>query len=280
MIDRLIAALIEEAPEDAARVLEARAPDEAAALLATLAREPAAALVPRLEAGFAARVLEALAPAEAAAIVEGLAPTAAALPLRRAAPEHTAAVLAESDAGFATQVRALLAAPSRTAAALMDPDAPSLPRDLTTAAALAAVRARPSRFKHYLYVVDRAGILVGVTRLLDLVAAAPEAQLDDVMRAPVVRIHADEVEAAVLAHPGWERFTSLPVVDRGERLVGVLRDDVVRPILARARSEQTGTPMSLALSLAELFWLGLTGVTEGVASVVGREVARPPEEPR
>jgi CBS domain-containing protein len=108
--------------------------------------------------------------------------------------------------------------------------------------------------------------------VLDLVAAEPETRLEDLMRTPVVRVHADDLEVAVVAHPGWASFASLPAVDRDERLVGVIRDDAVRPLQASARSGPGSAPVSLALSLAELFWLGLTGVTEGMARVVGREV--------
>lgn len=276
-IELLVEALVASYPADAARTLERLQPGEAAALLGELPPERATAVLARMEVAFAASLLEQL--AEPAEIVAGLPPADAAVLVRRTPAAFTASLLAACPSEFARAVGAVIVHPARSAGAMMDPHAPSLPRDLTAAAALAEIRARPAPFKHYVYVVDRGGVLIGVTRLLDLIAAAPELPLDELMRAPVARLHADELEVAVLAHPGWALYTSVPVVDRDERLIGVIRDDVVRAIQARARAAQQTRPVSLALSFAELFWFGLTGVTEGVANVVGREAAVAPAPP-
>lgn len=272
--ERLAEVLIAEHPDDAARALEQRPPAEVAALLGELETDPAAGVLAQLDATSAAAALEALEADDAAALLTTLAPGHAANMLRRMPAATTAAILAACPPGFSSAVRAVIAHPARSAGAMMDPHAPSLPRDLAVATALAAIRERPERFKHYIYLVDRAQVLVGVARLIDLVAAPPERLLEDVMRSPVARIVASDLEPAVLAHPGWQRYTSLPVVDHDNRLVGVIRDDVVRSLAQRTRSTRGEEPISLAVSLAELFWLGLAGVTEGVASVVGRETER------
>lgn len=277
-IDLLVEALVETHPGEAARVLEGFPADHAAAVLREIRDDRATAVLGHMEAAHAAAALDQLEVEPAAAIVAGLPSTSAAVLLRRTATETTDAVLAACPPTFATSVRAVIGHPSRTAGALMDPETPSLPRDLTAEAALAKIREHPNRFKHYLYVVDRDGVLVGVTRLLDIVAAAPATLLEDVMRRNVARLHSEDLEVAVVAHPGWESWTSLPVVDAGDRLVGVIRDDLVRSLRQRARAAKTDAPLSLALSLAELFWLGLAGVTEGVANVVGRETAQQPDE--
>lgn len=273
-IDRLALALVDTHPIDAARTLERLEPRAAAAFLRELEPASGAVVLARMDATFVAALLEELG-AEGATLVAALPATDAAALLRRTSPPITEAVLAACPAPFAAAVSAVIAQPVWSAGALMDPLAPSLPRDLTAADALAKIRDLPERFKHYIYIVDREGVLVGVVRLLDLVAAKPEAVVDDLMRTPVARLHADEPEVAALAHPGWASYTSLPVVDGKQRLVGVIRDDVVRSVRERLGAARRGAPVSLALSLAELFWLGLAGVTEGVASVVGREAAKP-----
>lgn len=271
-LDRLALALVETQPIDAARTLERLEPRAAAALLRELEPAPGAVVLARMDAAFAAAALEELG-ADGAELVAALPATDAAALLRRTSATTTEAVLTACPRPFAAAVSAVIAQPVRSAGALMDPLAPSLPRDLTAADALAKIRDQPARFKHYIYIVDREGVLVGVVRLLDLVAAKPEAKLDDLMRTPVARLQADELEIAALAHPGRASYTSLPVVDGEQRLIGVIRDDIVRSVRERVGAAQSGAPVSLALSLAELFWLGLAGVTEGVASVVGREAA-------
>lgn len=254
--------------DHAARVLEREAPDGVAALLIELELADAAALLDRFDAGFAAAVLEAMTPAIAADHLAGLEPAAAAAVLRQAAPAAADAVLAAIPPEHASAIRAVLAHPARSAAALMDAKPPAMPRDRTAGEALAVIRAHPGRYGHYIYVVARDGELVGVLRLIDVVAAAPEARLDALMVSPVVRLLADDPEAAVLAHPGWARYAQLPVVEANERLVGVIRDDDVRAMRRREPSEAADPSTTLALSIAELFWIGMIGVADGVANVV------------
>ena len=278
--DRVVVALVERHPDDAARVLEQATAADAAVVLDGLEPALAAGLLVRMDAAAAAAMLDALDAGDAAEILAALAPAEATALLRRADASTQAAVLAACPPGLATAVRTALAHDAGTAGALMDPHAPSMPRDLTCGEALAVIRERPRRYRHYIYVVERGGALVGALRPLDLIGAPPETRLDDVMRTPVVRVRATEPEAAVLAHPGWGSFTSLPVVDGDERLVGVIRDDAARELAARAGAGSEGSPISLAMSLAELLWLGLVGMTEGLAAVVGREVREPPERRR
>lgn len=272
--DRLVDAMIEEHPEDAARALEQLAPVQIAALLAELEPEAAARVLGRVDVELGAATVAALAVDDGAAILAVLAPEHAANILRRVPSTTADPILAACPPGFGQAVRVVIAHPARSAGALMDPHAPSLPRDLRVDTALAAIRERPDRFKHYIYIVDRAHVLVGVARLIDLVASPADRLLEDLMHASVARIHANDLEQAVLAHPGWQRYLSLPVVDPAGRLVGVIRDDKVRSLAERTRYERGAEPVALAVSLAELFWLGLAGVTEGVASVVGREAER------
>ncbi|MBA3394819.1 MAG: CBS domain-containing protein [Deltaproteobacteria bacterium] len=281
-VDSLALALVETHPVDAARALERLAPAPAAALLRELEPALAAVVVAHAEAGFVTSLFVEL-DAEAGPIVAELPSSIAAALLRRVPVATADAVLSACPPRFSTAVRGVISQPIRTAGALMDPHAPSLPRDVAAADALARIRQHPDRFSHYVYVVDRGGVLVGVTRLVDVIAAPPELLLEDLMRTPVARLRTDDLEVAALAHPGWTMYAALPVVDRDDRLVGVIRDDVVRSILQRTRVSRSETSVSLALSLAELFWLGLSGVTEGVASVVGREAkvaeATPPKDP-
>jgi RNase P/RNase MRP subunit p29 len=68
-------------------------------------------------------------------------------------------------------------------------------------------------------------------------------------------------EAAITAHPAWERVHALPVVD-GRRFVGVLRYKVMRRLerglAVRTPDEQAATTRA---ALAELFGLSVAGLT-------------------
>jgi magnesium transporter len=78
---------------------------------------------------------------------------------------------------------------------------------------------------YYLYVTDRAGVLLGVVGLRDLVVALPETTIEALMDPNVVSVPvlADQEHCArTLSRYG---FLVLPVVDDRNRLVGVITAD-------------------------------------------------------
>jgi CBS domain-containing protein len=119
----------------------------------------------------------------------------------------------------------------------------------------------------YLYLIERGGKLAGVVDPLDLLGAAPEMPLAGIMSPALEWLGVADARSRVLAHGGWRELRALPVVDEDHRLVGV----VAREIVSRLQNEvgQGKHPVSLTLSLAELFWIGVAGMTEGFAKVTG-----------
>ncbi|WP_372662939.1 hypothetical protein, partial [Hydrogenophaga sp.] len=70
---------------------------------------------------------------------------------------------------------------------------------------------------------------------------APQAtSLSSLMRSPGAVLMAHAALAGTASHPGWEQASALPVVEPGERLVGVMTRD------ALARALRRSLPMPLA----------------------------------
>jgi hypothetical protein len=82
--------------------------------------------------------------------------------------------------------------------------------------------------------------------------------------------------AAILAHPGWRRFHALPVVDRDAVLLGAIRYQTFRGLEDAARDQsRRADAVTTVFALGELYWLGLSGLLDGLSSVVKRRT--PPD---
>jgi magnesium transporter len=209
-------------------------------------------------------------PAGAAAIVDRLPTDVAAGLLRRMTDENRTDLLSRLSAGEAGVLRRVLAYPPECAGAFMDPRALAVPDDVTVAEALARIRRAPQHLLYYVYVVDRDCRLAGVLDLRELMLARPGQLLADAMHRPVVSVPAAATRTALVAHPAWRDFHALPVVDRDATFVGAVRYQTLRALEDAAGQRAAGRDaVAAAFALGELYWLGLTGVLEGVASAIG-----------
>lgn len=242
----------ERHPEAAAAALEGLPPEDIAATLAALEEAAAVALVRRLPRPSAARALERLPPGRAAAILERL-------PLRDAvdiAARLTDAARAACLAGLPPRRAAALGQGlerlADTLAEVMEVDVLSLREDATVAQALEALAQAYEDPGCHLHVTDAAGRLLGVLSLRDLYRAHAASRLGSLPLRPIARLPADARIAGVADHEAWLRFTRLPVVDGGGRLVGVIdRERLRERRSAAAPRSQSGGALDLLLALLE-----------------------------
>jgi len=116
----------------------------------------------------------------------------------------------------------------------MTTDCVSMATDLTVAQAFERIRAeRPEdEVLSVIFVVDAAGRLAGTLSLRDLVLAAAEQRLADLMDDEVVQVTADTAEEEVGRLMTRYDLLALPVVDEGGRLLGIVTlDDALEAIL-------------------------------------------------
>lgn len=116
----------------------------------------------------------------------------------------------------------------------------ALPEDLTVAQAIAELRRLNEELEQmfYVYVVDQRRHLVGVLSMRDLILARPERPLNQIMRHNVMSVPAtmDQEEVAQLIRK--YNYLAVPVVDKRNRLAGLITvDDVVDVIQAEATED-------------------------------------------
>ncbi|MDJ0589906.1 MAG: magnesium transporter [Pleurocapsa sp. MO_226.B13] len=126
-----------------------------------------------------------------------------------------------------------------TAGRIMTPEYISLKENLTVSQALERIRslANASEVVYYLYVTDTSRQLTGIVSLRDLVLAAPDTTLAEIMTRDVVFVHTDTDQEEVARTIQRYDIVAVPVVDREERLVGVVTVDDVIDIIEREATE-------------------------------------------
>jgi len=124
----------------------------------------------------------------------------------------------------------LLGYEAETAGRLMTTEFIDLKEFHSAAQALEIVRrrARDTETIYSLYVTDASRHLTGILSLRDLVTADPEARIGNVMTREVVSVSTDTDQEEVARAIQRYDFLAVPVVDREQRLVGIVTvDDVI-----------------------------------------------------
>jgi magnesium transporter len=137
----------------------------------------------------------------------------------------------------------LLGYPPDSAGRIMTSEFVALRETFTVEQALDRIRhlAETSETIYTLYVLDNARHLIGALSLRDLVVAQPERTLQDIMRRDMVYVHTDtdQEEAARLIQR--YDFLALPVVDREQRLVGIVTIDDLMDVIEEETTEDIYT---------------------------------------
>ncbi|MDY6783959.1 MAG: magnesium transporter [Cyanobacteriota bacterium] len=126
-----------------------------------------------------------------------------------------------------------------TAGRIMTPEYISLREALTVSQALDRIRslANVSEIIYYLYVTDNSRQLTGIVSLRDLVISAPDKTLTEIATRDVVYVHTNTDQEEVARLIQRYDLLALPVVDREQRLVGVVTVDDVLDILEEEATE-------------------------------------------
>jgi magnesium transporter len=180
------------------------------------------------------------------------------------------------------EVENLLEYAQQTAGRIMNPNVFALSEDMTVGEAIAALQSsRDVEMVFYLYIVDARRHLVGVISLRRLLLVSPETPLKRIMTADPIsaRVDMDQEEVARLV--ASYNLLAIPVVEEGNKLVGIITvDDVIDVIKDEATEdmfrlagvssdEHVSTPATQSLRM-RMPWLVVNLATAFLAAgVVG-----------
>ena len=223
-------------PADIADIVEEMTTDERLAVFDELDVETAAETLGEVEPEMQAAIVGDLDQERAADILEEMDPDEAADLLQDLPEEKRDELVELMEEEEGSDVEELLSYPEDSAGGIMTTDFLALPRDLTTGQAIDRLRElKPDpALVYYLYVVDGDGRLDGNVSLRDLVVAAPETPLTEVMNPNVLRVEAGTDKEEVAAIIAKYDLLAVPVVDPRRVLLGTVTvDDVVELMMPR-----------------------------------------------
>jgi magnesium transporter len=148
-------------------------------------------------------------------------------------------LLAQLSPGERQATALLLGYEEDTAGRIMTPEYISLKETLTVDQTLIRIRslAIASEIIYYLYVTDASRHLTGIVSLRELVLSGTETTLGAIMTRDVVSVHTDTDQEEVAKTIQRYDILAVPVVDRENRLVGVVTVDDVIDILEKEATE-------------------------------------------
>jgi len=206
----------------------------------SLPHEEAAELFWSLTTWDQAELLDALPERERRFWLRALAPDDAADVVQHFPEQERAAYLDMLDEVTRREVKALLAYKEDVAGGLMSPRFVRLRPEMTVDEAIAYVRRQAAQVDsiHYAYVLDGEQRLLGVLGFRDLLAAASNQLVREVMRTDFVAVteEVDQEEVARLFED-W-RLVAIPVVDAEGRMQGIVTvDDIVDAVEEEATED-------------------------------------------
>ena len=260
-------------PEQAIARLDAMHPADLADAIAEMDRDMRAILLPAMPREAMARVIEYLPEQGRADIIEEISPSELAPLLDEIDDDIAVDILHELDGGRAEDVlremkrawavRPLLGHSDETAGGHMTRTFISLNGSWTVDRAITYLRRiRPeAETAYYLYVVDGSGRLEGVVSLRDLIIAAPEVALAEIMSRDVRKARDDLDQEEMARMVQRYDLVALPVVDENDRMVGVITVDDVLDIVQEEATE-------------DILKLAGVGVKEHALSPLGDSIRR------
>jgi len=267
----LSAEFVKAHPAEAARVLEGLAPEDTAAFVAALDAKLAAIAMQHLGVAYCAKVLQRLDDDQAAERIRPMSSQAAARLLHNLGSERQVRLLGLLPVTTAVALRLLIGYPKGTCGACMDPAPLVVSPETTVGEAIEQARRHEERERgDCVFVADAQRRLIGVVALGDLLRAPQGEVVSAVMRRPEHAVSALALSATAAAHPGWDMFHLLPVVERENRIVGGLH----RRALARDLGESAVRPAPALVN-------GVTGAYWNTVSVLAQVVVGtlPPVSP-
>lgn len=277
--------------ETLARVFLESHPADAARTLERLEIQEAVRVLERLPASIVGPVFEGLTPRVAGSLVESMGIEKTQALFQTMSPHHASAVLHHMEEGrresllaslpveVAVQFRDLVRYAPDSAGGMMNPQVTSIAIDLNVGDAISAIRRAPRQTLYYLYVTDRAGKLVGVLNLREILLAQPKSPIEPLTRRELVTVPATTDREEVAALMQRHRFFALPVVDAMGRLLGVVKHDQLiqavqqeafedlQKMVGAGGEERALSPLSTVIK-KRLPWLYVNLATALVASAV------------
>ncbi len=157
-------------------------------------------------------------------------------------------VLAQSDSETRTYINQMLKYPKDSAGSIMTIEFVSLRPTMTVEDAFERIRrtAIDKETIYTCYVIDETNTLLGLVTAKDLMLAAKNAFVSDIMKENVLYAHTEDDKEEVARTISDYGFLALPIVDREMRLVGIVTVDDAMDVLQEENTEDIAKMAAMA----------------------------------
>ncbi len=248
-LGQLARILAEMHPADAAMAVEELSHETAAELFHLLRPELAGEILAELSSDFRRQVLEHLEPGEIADYVEQMQSDEAADVIQDLQPDEAEEVLADLEPESRAELEELTAYEAESAGGMMAKEFAAVPADITAAEAIELLRTNFSDVEdlNVVFAVDDQNRLIGSCSLRDLVLAAPETPVRELVERHEHWVRENQDREEVARYMYRHNLDAVPVVDEQHRIVGqITLDDA-----AEALDEEAAEDMHLMAGLSE-----------------------------
>jgi len=275
----LIDQYFKSSPGDAAQVLSTFDVEKALEYLKHQPAEIAGEILSRMEPDFAADILELVDALKFKELLDHLNVFLASRLISRFST-HTIKIRLENLAvGKAKQIRELISYPPECAAFMMDTKVIAFKHHATVKDALKKFRSLKDRKLYQVFLTDEEGHLTHVLTVQDIAVSDPKELLKNLADKTPISITALSPAQEVVQLLEEKKLINLPVVDINNRLLGVIRNNVlidaakedvsqdVQAIFGAGREERALSKVSLAVR-KRLPWLQINLATAFLAASV------------
>lgn len=220
-------------PADLADILEDLDYKKRTDFIEDLDVETAAEAFAEMEADTQIEILEHLGVLQAAELLQEMPPDEAADLLGELPGEKSDELLNLMAAEEAQEVRELMEYEEGTAGALMTTEFIALPPEIVVAEAFLRLRklAAEAETIYYIYILDEGENFLGVVSLRELLIAAPEAKLAEIMQTRIISVLPEDSDGRVTELLEKYALLAIPVVEESGKMLGIITVDDVLEIL-------------------------------------------------
>jgi magnesium transporter len=220
---------VEMHPHDFAELIQKFKPPLRNKVLSNLGDEVLIELLPELPEDVQLEFVEVLSPRLAAKLLAEIPPDEMADVLGDLPLESRRKIVSYFSKEKTSEARRLLRYAEDTAGGLMTTEVVALPKNTTAEKAIEYIREKAREYEavYYIYVLEGQR-LVGVLSLRELVLAPPKARLGEIMNTDVIKVPVDMDQEDVAYIIADYDLVAVPVVDKEDRLLGMVTvDDVI-----------------------------------------------------
>ncbi|OPY28558.1 MAG: inosine 5'-monophosphate dehydrogenase [Methanocella sp. PtaU1.Bin125] len=227
-------------PADIADIIEELNNRERLTILKALDDEKAAEALEESDMDTQVKVARCMSKERMAHIMDNMATEEAADLLAELSPERASELLSLMDPAYARQIAGLLKYPETSAGGLMSPDYVAVTDRSTVGEAVEEIRQRREDVwaVYYVYIVDLAGRLRGFVSLKDLILTPRSVPVTEIMTGEAGEVTTETPAEEIASFMAKYDLLSVPVVDKDDKLKGVVTIDDIIDLVLPARWKQ------------------------------------------